>query len=346
MTFALSSPHRGRLDAACGLIAGCSSVENLLAGDKVDYKSSSSDTHQQPRSAARPDPAVARFALPAARRHGQRLGVPGRHGSHDGGDGRARARDGGTAGGRGLQDRAARQRALAEHDPAAGGGLSAGAARSGRTTASTSSRTGRMPACSRPTGPKTAPSCPNDLIRSTIGKVFDRPTRPASSTSSAPASNARPPAATSTSRTAAWKRSTSASASDATTWQPRPSDPQLEADFLARLMVKLGAKDEQAKAVVAAAATAAGRAGPRARPGRPADADPAGRRRLRPRLASGRHRARPQRLHRRGPRPRPGPLLRALRRSVLRRPRGAGLLQPPVRFGQQEGRERASPGTA
>ena len=43
---------------------------------------------------------------------------------------------------------------------------------------------------------------------------------------------------------------------DATTWQPRPADPQLEAEFLSRLMVKLGAKEEQAKAAVAAAATA------------------------------------------------------------------------------------------
>ena len=41
---------------------------------------------------------------------------------------------------------------------------------------------------------------------------------------------------------------------DSTTWQPRPSDPQLEATFLARLMVKLGAREEQARAIVATAA--------------------------------------------------------------------------------------------
>ena len=59
---------------------------------------------------------------------------------------------------------------------------------------------------------------------------------------------------------------------DATVWQPRPTDPQLEAEFLARLMVKLGAKDEQARAVVAAAAAAPAGAGARARasPDRPA----------------------------------------------------------------------------
>ena len=38
---------------------------------------------------------------------------------------------------------------------------------------------------------------------------------------------------------------------ESTVWQPRPSDPGLEAEFLSRLMIKLGAKDEQAKAIVA-----------------------------------------------------------------------------------------------
>jgi outer membrane protein assembly factor BamC len=37
-----------------------------------------------------------------------------------------------------------------------------------------------------------------------------------------------------------------------TIWQPRPTDPELEAEFLRRLMVKLGVSQEQAKAVVAA----------------------------------------------------------------------------------------------
>ena len=41
---------------------------------------------------------------------------------------------------------------------------------------------------------------------------------------------------------------------DKTMWQPRPADPELEAEFLRRLMVRLGARDEQAKQVVASAA--------------------------------------------------------------------------------------------
>ena len=50
---------------------------------------------------------------------------------------------------------------------------------------------------------------------------------------------------------------------DSTTWQPRPSDPGLEAEFLRRLMVKLGASEEQAKAEVASgdAQTGGGQAG-------------------------------------------------------------------------------------
>ena len=44
---------------------------------------------------------------------------------------------------------------------------------------------------------------------------------------------------------------------DRTVWQPRPSDPELEAEFLSRLMVKLGAKEDTARSAVAAATTGA-----------------------------------------------------------------------------------------
>jgi outer membrane protein assembly factor BamC len=47
---------------------------------------------------------------------------------------------------------------------------------------------------------------------------------------------------------------------DNTTWRARPSDPQLEAEFLAQLMVSLGTKDEPARATVAAAPEPAARA--------------------------------------------------------------------------------------
>jgi outer membrane protein assembly factor BamC len=42
---------------------------------------------------------------------------------------------------------------------------------------------------------------------------------------------------------------------ETTVWQPRPADPQLEAEMLQRIMLKLGVKDEQAKATVTAGGT-------------------------------------------------------------------------------------------
>jgi outer membrane protein assembly factor BamC len=40
--------------------------------------------------------------------------------------------------------------------------------------------------------------------------------------------------------------------SDSSKWTPRPSDPSLEAEFLSRLMVRLGVEEDRAKAMVAA----------------------------------------------------------------------------------------------
>lgn len=45
---------------------------------------------------------------------------------------------------------------------------------------------------------------------------------------------------------------------DRTIWQPRDADPELEAEFLSRLMVKLGISQEQAKVVLAAPAAKIG----------------------------------------------------------------------------------------
>ena len=46
-----------------------------------------------------------------------------------------------------------------------------------------------------------------------------------------------------------------AATGDSTIWQPRATDPELEAEFLRRLMVKLGVTQEQSKALIAAGAT-------------------------------------------------------------------------------------------
>jgi outer membrane protein assembly factor BamC len=44
---------------------------------------------------------------------------------------------------------------------------------------------------------------------------------------------------------------------DQTRWQPRPPDPELEAEMLRRLMVRLGTEDSKAKAMLAAVPTQA-----------------------------------------------------------------------------------------
>ena len=47
----------------------------------------------------------------------------------------------------------------------------------------------------------------------------------------------------------------STSTGDSTVWQPRATDPELEAEFLRRMMVKLGVTQEQSKVLIASGAT-------------------------------------------------------------------------------------------
>jgi outer membrane protein assembly factor BamC len=97
---------------------------------------------------------------------------------------------------------------------------------------------------------------PNDLIRNTLGKVFGN----------AYDTGERDRYRTRLERTAAGTEVYIAhrglieiyndAQREGTTWRARPADPQLEAEMLSRLMVMLGAKDEPARAMVAAAAPA------------------------------------------------------------------------------------------
>ncbi|MGM9479801.1 outer membrane protein assembly factor BamC [Roseateles sp. NT4] len=92
---------------------------------------------------------------------------------------------------------------------------------------------------------------PQDFIRSTIGKVFDglystgerdmyrtRVERGATGTDIFISHRGMQEVYTSQGR-------------DSTAWQNRPADPYLEAEMLSRLMLKLGGKEDDAKAVVA-----------------------------------------------------------------------------------------------
>ena len=89
---------------------------------------------------------------------------------------------------------------------------------------------------------------PQDFIRGMLGKLLDQRLldRRARQVPHAPGAHGRTARAPrSTSAIAAWRRSTRprdpASGNDGQTeWQPRPADPGLEAEFLRRLMVRLG----------------------------------------------------------------------------------------------------------
>ena len=96
---------------------------------------------------------------------------------------------------------------------------------------------------------------PQDFIRSTIGKVFD----------GIYSTGERDKVRTRVDRNAnggteiyithrGMQEVYSNQSKDSTVWQARPTDPELEAEFLRRLMVKLGVAQEQSKALVAASA--------------------------------------------------------------------------------------------
>jgi outer membrane protein assembly factor BamC len=97
---------------------------------------------------------------------------------------------------------------------------------------------------------------PNDLIRNSIGKLFEN----AYSTSELDKFRTRVERTPTGSDIYITHRGMEekyiGERKEATVWQPRPADPSLEAEFLTRLMVKLGAKTEEAKSIVAAAAAA------------------------------------------------------------------------------------------
>jgi len=97
---------------------------------------------------------------------------------------------------------------------------------------------------------------PQDVIRSTLGKVFD----------SLYSTGERDKFRTRLERNAAGGTEVYIShrgmievytdaRKDQTVWQPRPADVELETEFLRRLMIKLGVDEAQAKAVVAATPT-------------------------------------------------------------------------------------------
>jgi outer membrane protein assembly factor BamC len=106
---------------------------------------------------------------------------------------------------------------------------------------------------------------PNDIIRNTLGKVLD----------SLYSTGERDKFRTRVERTAKGTEVYIAhkgleevyvgERKESTVWQPRKSDPQLEGEMLQRLMVKLGVKEEQAKTAAVAGGAVPPVAAPRAR---------------------------------------------------------------------------------
>ena len=102
---------------------------------------------------------------------------------------------------------------------------------------------------------------PQDFIRNTIGKIFDSLYSTGERDKFRTRLERRPDGGTEiyvshrgmveivTGDTAS-----KPSGGDGTIWQPRPADPELEAEFLRRMMVKLGVTQEQSKTLVATGA--------------------------------------------------------------------------------------------
>jgi outer membrane protein assembly factor BamC len=98
---------------------------------------------------------------------------------------------------------------------------------------------------------------PQDFIRSSLGKLFDSiySTAERDKFRTRLERNANGETEIFISHRGMIETVTTKSAQEAgnTIWQPRPVDPELEAEFLRRLMVKLGVSEPQAKALVASA---------------------------------------------------------------------------------------------
>lgn len=102
---------------------------------------------------------------------------------------------------------------------------------------------------------------PQDVIRQTLGKVFDSLYSTSERDKFRTRLERRPDGQTEIFITHRGMEEVYASAQkDSTIWQPRAADPELETEFLRRLMIKLGTSEEQSKALVASAQAQGGAA--------------------------------------------------------------------------------------
>ena len=236
---------------ALGLLAGCSSVGDLLQGERVDYKTSGA---KAPSLDVPPD-------LTQLSRE-SRYVVPGTAVTASGYQGGQIAPNAPTAAasvGDVRIERAGSQRWLVINRPAdkLWGPVREFWLESGFLLAQDQENLGIMETDYAENRAK----IPQDFIRNTIGKVFD----------SLYSTGERDKFRTRLERRAdngteiyvshrgmvevVTGAKGGSSSGDGTVWQPRPTDPELEAEFLRRMMVKLGVSSEQSKALVATGAT-------------------------------------------------------------------------------------------
>ena len=236
---------------ALGLLAGCSSVGDLLQGERVDYKTSGA---KAPSLDVPPD-------LTQLSRE-SRYVVPGTAVTASGYQGGQIAPNAPTAAasvGDVRIERAGSQRWLVVNRPAdkLWGPVREFWLESGFLLSQDQENLGIMETDYAENRAK----IPQDFIRNTIGKVFD----------SLYSTGERDKFRTRLERRAdngteiyvshrgmvevVTGAKGGSSSGDGTIWQPRPTDPELEAEFLRRMMVKLGVSSEQSKALVATGAT-------------------------------------------------------------------------------------------
>ena len=240
--------------AASGLLSGCSSLSELVQGDKIDYKSSGK---AGPSLDVPPDltqlSRETRYAVPGASISASAFQV---------GQNAQSLPVAATAIGDVRIERAGNQRWLVVNRPAdkiwtpvrefwLEGGFLLNLDQENLGIMETDFAENRA-------------KIPQDFIRRTIGKVFDglystgerdkfrtRLERNAAGGTEIYISHR---GMVETFNTAGGTPATASVSGGGTVWQPRPSDPELETEYLRRLMVKLGVSQEQSRALVASGA--------------------------------------------------------------------------------------------
>ena len=236
---------------ALSLLAGCSSIGNMLQGDRVDYKTSGA---KAPSLDVPPDltqlSRESRYVVP---------GTAVTASSYQVGQSAPTVPTAALSVGDVRVERAGSQRWLVVNRPAdkLWGPVRDFWLESGFLLSLDQENLGIMETDYAENRAK----LPQDFIRNTIGKVFDslystgerdkfrtRFERRADNGTEIYISHRGMIEMVTGGRTAG-------TGGDSTIWQPRPSDPELEAEFLRRLMVKLGVSNEQSKALVVAGVT-------------------------------------------------------------------------------------------